>query len=134
MEMIEETLENDQVSKIADRVGASRIVFDSEATLVRLDGDRELLGMLFEIFEQDSTYLYDQLAGSLTGRDAIGVAQAAHSLKGLVSNFEAQAATRAALAVETMASAADFDGLTPAARQLELELDELRRALRRWSC
>jgi HPt (histidine-containing phosphotransfer) domain-containing protein len=107
-------------------------VFDPQAMLDRLDGDRELASMLVEVYRQDCTQLLSDLSAGLETGNLSEVVRAAHSLKGLAANFEAIEASQVAATVEKMAHAGDMSGAARGVPQLQLHLSELRTALERW--
>ncbi len=110
----------------------STCCFDAAAALERLDGDEELFTALIDIFQQDSVDLAERLSASLATGNIREVERAAHSLKGLAANFDAKGATEAAARIEEMARNRTITGIEPLVHRLELRLEELRAALRRW--
>ncbi len=108
----------------APSLSADRPIFDMEASLARLGHDRVFFGDLVVFFLEDYPALLVQLAKGLHDRDASAIRYAAHSLKGLVSNFDAFDAMEAAARVEK----AGLEGDLEAARQLAPPLNsEIRR-------
>lgn len=104
-------------------------VCDLSAALARMGGDAALLRQLARFFAEDAPVYLARLQDALAANDRAGVQHAAHSLKGLAANFDAQAAVLAALRVEEWASEG---GLTPnpeAIRALEGEISRLQAAL-----
>ena len=99
------------------------------AALERLDGDRELLSMLIGVYLEDSADLLEQLASSVDKHDAAEAERAAHSLKGLASNFDGKSAVEAALAMETAARLEDWPAVTAGLPSLVQEVPRLRQAL-----
>lgn len=83
---------------LADRSGSESVTWDAggfpqlldiEAALTRLGGDRELLHDMLEFFTEDVPPLLQQIRTSLGEQDADQLERAAHSLKGLLANFDA---------------------------------------------
>ena len=104
-------------------------VFDHPGSLKRMGGDQhlfeEMIGFLFE----DAPRLLERLRTSVAdGR--YGEAQhAAHTLKGLISNFGASRATAAAAQAEEFAGQGAASILPRILVELEAALNELQRAL-----
>jgi len=128
--MSEKTINKTNAPHVHPR--ASQKLFDADAALQRLEGDVELFRMLRKIFHEDSVDLYGKLSAALTAGDLALVERAAHSLKGLAANFEANAATEAALGIEEAARARQPQGLEPCVKELGLQLERLRQALADW--
>jgi HPt (histidine-containing phosphotransfer) domain-containing protein len=90
----------------AESANAQR--FNLQATLARLGGDHKLLGLLIEIFVEDSPALLEQLKAAYQAGDNTQVQYAAHSLRGLASNFDATVPTAEALEIERLAIASQL--------------------------
>jgi HPt (histidine-containing phosphotransfer) domain-containing protein len=88
--------------------GAS-LQFDPDIVLQRMDGDRELLQEVTSLFLEDTPRQLAELRATLERSDGPALERAAHSLKGAVGNFGARAAYEAALELESLARARDFD-------------------------
>ncbi|MCA9008192.1 MAG: response regulator, partial [Planctomycetaceae bacterium] len=71
-----------------------------DVALRRMGGDIELLASMVDYFTMDSPKLLADLQRMIENGDSVEAARAAHSLKGLCSNFEAAEATQAALETE----------------------------------
>lgn len=104
-------------------------VINCEVALARMGGDRRLLGQLAEFFLTDAPAMMKELETALKNDDLQGVSQAAHSLKGLVSNFEAVSATAAARQVELLKYEKSLDGAAPLVDALRREVDAVSEAL-----
>ena len=85
--------------------------------LERTGEDAQLLREMAELFIEDTPTLLAVMEQALADEDAEGVACAAHTLKGSVSNFAAKEATLAALNVETAGREGD---LAEAAKAFEV--------------
>jgi HPt (histidine-containing phosphotransfer) domain-containing protein len=83
-------------------------VFDGRELLERVDNDWELLAETTAILTTDGRALIDEIRQSLARQDAPGVGRAAHTLKGMVSNFCAPAAQESALSVEKIGKSGDL--------------------------
>jgi len=104
-------------------------MFDLNAALARLGGDRELLCDLIGFFFEDSLPLLKQIQQGLAERNANIVERSAHSLKGLAANFSADRAVQAALRLEKMGHSGNLANGPEAATELEREITALREAL-----
>ena len=104
--------------------GSCRII-DLEKSLVRLGHDQELLRDLIQIFLDDHVAMVAQVNESYNNKDPEGLRHAAHSLKGLVSNFEALRCVEAASQLETIAAENRWDEGEEAISQLTAEVEQV---------
>jgi CheY-like chemotaxis protein/HPt (histidine-containing phosphotransfer) domain-containing protein len=103
------------------------------ALLDRLDGDRDLLSELAELFLEDCPARKAALAAAVRGRDGHALEAVAHLFRGSVSIFGAEAARAAALSLETMGHEDTWDGVEETAAVLTGEVERLESALRKLS-
>jgi HPt (histidine-containing phosphotransfer) domain-containing protein len=103
--------------------------FDEAELLTRVEGDRELLGELVAIFQDDCPRLLGELRRGIEAGDARGVQFAAHALKGSVSNFGGRDAADAALALERMGRDGALVGAGQGLADLEREIERLSQGL-----
>ena len=108
---------------------ANNAACNLRAALERLDGDAELLSMLIAVYLEDSVELLARLSAAIDQRDAAGAERAAHSLKGLASNFDGFRSVEAALIIETAARQGDWSAIDAGLPRLEQEVSLLRQAL-----
>ncbi len=104
-------------------------LFDQDAALRCVDGDRELLRELVELFRQGCAQLLEAMREAVVKQDALRLRHAAHTLKGEVGNFGASEAVAAALRLEMMGRDADLTRVDEAYAALEHALDRLIPAL-----
>jgi len=104
-------------------------VFDQQATLARVQGDREMLQEIARLFLVEAPELLATIRESIARGDSQALARAAHSVKGTVESFGAQAAREAALRLEMMGRGGDLTQAAPACTALEQEVAHLGRAL-----
>jgi two-component system, sensor histidine kinase and response regulator len=104
-------------------------IFDLEITLGRLGGNRELFAKLVHFYFDDARQLLDQLRHAAVHGEVAQVERAAHTLKSLAANFEALAASRAALRVEEFAHARNLGSAIECIPELEKQLHCLDAAL-----
>jgi HPt (histidine-containing phosphotransfer) domain-containing protein len=107
----------------------SGVVFDQQATLARLQGDREMFQEVVQLFCAETPELLAAIRAAITRGDTQAVQRAAHALKGTVLSFGAQAAGEAALRVEVMGRDGDLTDAALACAVLEQEVVNLERAL-----
>jgi HPt (histidine-containing phosphotransfer) domain-containing protein len=109
-------------------------------------GDTAILEIsrLEEIFEDDTAAIADLLEAAMgtgatnqaTLRDALGrrvlgdVMRAAHAIKGSTANIGGNEVAAAAAIIEDAARAQTWDGIEPAAIELDLAYERLREAVR----
>jgi two-component system sensor histidine kinase/response regulator len=105
-------------------------VMDVAASLRRMGNNHELFCEVVGIYDEDSPELLERIRAAIRERDAARLHRAAHSLKGLVSNFGASAAAEGAYVLENMGTTRDLTGCEGALRVLESELERLHEALR----
>ncbi|MFH1861940.1 MAG: PAS domain S-box protein [bacterium] len=73
---------------------------DLNALLERVDGDKELLQEIAALFLEDQQRMLSDIQQALESKDPQSLEQAAHTLKGSVSNFGADSAVNLALKLE----------------------------------
>ncbi len=103
--------------------------FDRTATLRRVDGDRELLREVVDLFREACTEMLEEMNNAIQKRDAMRLRQSAHTLKGEASNFGATATVQAALRLEMMGRDDDLIEAAAAYADLESALERLLPAL-----
>jgi two-component system, sensor histidine kinase and response regulator len=104
-------------------------VFDQQVALARVEGDPELLREIVGLFMLETPEMQSAIRESITRQDGRALEMAAHSVKGAVSSFGAQAAREAALKLEVMGREGDLTQATLASAELEREIARLTRAL-----
>jgi HPt (histidine-containing phosphotransfer) domain-containing protein len=102
---------------------------DFESTLRRLGGDQVLFFDLVRFYFEDSPRLMEQLRLAVLNCDANAIERLAHSLKGLVGNFDRPLPTETAMLIEQMGRAHDFQGVSQALPILEDSLRQLHDSL-----
>ncbi len=106
---------------------------DMEVLLGRVDGDRELLQEIIEVYLEEYPRMLQEIRDAVGQSDSERLRIAAHTLKGAVANFGAKAAVQAAQELETMGksgnvgqAAETLDKLEDALTWLLPALEELR--------
>lgn len=83
---------------------------DSKALLARFSGNRKLLRNIVKTFREDCPRMMDRIRTALTARDAVGLADSAHALKGSIGNFGDSAALETTREMEKAARQGKLDG------------------------
>ena len=99
--------------------------FDRDDILARVEGNRDLLAEMVDIFRAEWPRLLANLKHSVETGDATGVQEAAHAIKGTVGNFSGHAAAEAARALEVMGQQGVLTGTAAAVERLEREVGHL---------
>jgi len=99
--------------------------FDPNELLERVDNDWDFLAETVEMLANDGRALMAEVRRAAGSGDADAVGRAAHTLKGMISNFCSPAAHAAALAVEQIGKSGDLSRVTAAVETLENALSTL---------
>jgi HPt (histidine-containing phosphotransfer) domain-containing protein len=102
-------------------------------TLKRLGGDEDLFCELACYFVEDAPELLHTIHEALTAGSAPGIQRAAHSLRSLVANFDAEQATAIASGLEQMGAKGDLVAVPAALAGLEVEVQSLLETLREYA-
>ena len=114
----------DEDTGVGDAMDAGRL-------MQNLGGDVELARELVGMFREDYPPLLAEVCSALEGKDARGVARAAHALKGLVGNFFARDALAATAALEEAGRQGDLQKAEELCERLGAEIAGLEQALAR---
>ena len=96
--------------------------FDGAELLERVDNDWEFLGNTVRMLAADGPALLEEIRRSGDAGDAPSVGKAAHTLKGMISNFCAPDTQAGALAVEEIGKSGDLSSLRPVLQSLETQV------------
>ena len=88
---------------------AGDAVFNAEALLGRLMGDRQLGGLILRGFLEDALSVLNNLRKSLDRADALGIQSQAHALKGAAATVSAERLNAIALAMESAGKGGELD-------------------------
>jgi protein-histidine pros-kinase len=99
--------------------------FDERELLERVDNDWDFLAQTVQMLVEDGRALMDEVRKAAAAGDPAAVGRAAHTLKGMTSNFCAPAAQASALAVERLGKGGDLSAAPPALAALEQHLESL---------
>ena len=104
-------------------------LMDKDMLLKAFDGDREFLTDVVKVFLSDYPNLLENIRLASAENNSDALMRAAHSLKGMLKNFQADSAAEVAFELEQKGKQADFDGVTEAIEKLAGQVVELDRAL-----
>lgn len=105
-------------------------IFDLDAALDRVEGDRSLLRDLVEIYLEEVRRLEIILAQAIGQNNIVAASKAAHTLKGACANFCCPAVYDAAWALEQMGPSNTAGEIIQAHEKLLHESEQLNQALR----
>jgi len=98
---------------------------DRAEALERTGGNVEVLGELVQLFFEECPALMDQIRSAIADRDKPLLRRAAHTLKGSVAVFGAEAAREAAWRLESIGREGDMDDAPEAWNALESQITRL---------
>ena len=104
-------------------------VFDHAGSLQRMGNDPQLFGEMVSFLSTDSPRWLAQVRAGLEQHKLGQVQHAAHTLKGLVSNFGASRAVSVAATVEELAKRGEEARIFPLLTELQEAVEELQVAL-----
>jgi two-component system sensor histidine kinase/response regulator len=103
---------------------------DQELLLKAFDDDWSFLQEVVEVFLSDYPRLLEELRKASQERDGDLLMRAAHSLKGMLKNFQADSAAEVAFDLETKGKSQDFDGVRNQIKTLEKQITTVDQMLR----
>ena len=115
---------------IAKSVAADPVTVDNTSLLKAFDGDWNFLKEVVEVFIEDYPRLLDNLRRSFNEGDCDTFMRSAHSLKGMLKNFRADAAAEVAFDLEKKGRKADLNGVQADIESLAAQIAEVDNTLR----
>lgn len=106
----------------------SNVIHKAEL-MERIENDLAFLADTLEVYNESYPQLISQMRQAVSDKDNKDLAGAAHTLKGLFSNFAAYPAIEAALKLQMMAKQGHLSGAEQALDELENESNRLKAAL-----
>ncbi len=100
------------------------------ALLARVGGDAALASAMASLFLEEYPRHLESVRAAVAARDSSAIADAAHALRGSVSNFTLAAPAQAAARLEQLGRAGDLAEAPAALRELEGEIAHLVPVLR----
>ncbi len=108
----------------------TQTVFDASWALARVEGDRELLEKMIDLFGNQAQDLLSEIRRASVRAEGMVMERFAHKLKGSMGCFGAAPAVEAAMRLEMMGRGGDFTRCEAACADLEYEVGRLQEALR----
>jgi HPt (histidine-containing phosphotransfer) domain-containing protein len=105
-------------------------VMDKNILLNAFDGDWDFLKEVVDVFLSDYPRLIDDLRRAHRQSDSDSLMRTAHSLKGILKNFQAEPAAEAAFVLEKQGNSDNFDGVPGNIEDLAAKIAEVDKALR----
>jgi signal transduction histidine kinase/CheY-like chemotaxis protein len=118
------------VTDDAETGGDSSLVFHREEALRNVGGDDAILTEMVELFTTECPKQMAEIAAAYQAGDPNALSRAAHTLKGSVSLFGADAARAAAQRVELIGREGRLNDYQEAWTELQRQIDQLLQALR----
>jgi PAS domain S-box-containing protein len=109
--------------------GSQVEVINEKELLEHVQGDRELLAEMIELFRDEAASLIRDLRDGINRSDATAIGKAAHTLKGALGNFGSGPAYRAAQEMEAISHREKLGDARPPLATLEKEVERLQAAL-----
>ena len=103
---------------------------DRDNLIKSFENDRGLFKELVEIFVNDYPQMINTLRTSLKALDAETFSRTAHSLKGMLRNFQAETAADTAFDLEKKGKQGELDGTDAILENLAAQLDEVAQKLK----
>ena len=107
--------------------GTSDAAFDVDRALAGLDGDRDLLMEIMEIFKAEAPAMLDRLRQAIDRRNASELQQSAHALRGSLLSLGAASVADTALGLENLGRQGTTEGATLPFSSLEGQVGHLTR-------
>ena len=107
------------------------VTLNAEGLINSFENDQELFQELGDIFLNDSPQMLNTLRESLKNTDAQTVKRTAHSLKGMLRNFQAEAAAETAFELEQIGEQGKLDDADRIVDSLSAQLDDVARQLKK---
>jgi len=107
----------------------TRPAIDREELLERLGGDRELVGEILGLFDDECVAMLDAIEHAVRAADAPRLERAAHTLKGALLNISAGPGAEIAATLEELGHAGSVQGAEAPLGSLRGAMERLRREL-----
>jgi two-component system sensor histidine kinase/response regulator len=110
--------------------GQKSVSLNADGLIRSFENDQHLFQELVEIFLHDSPKMLNTLRVSLKSTDAKTFKRTAHSLKGMLRNFQAESAAETAFELEQIGDQGKLDGADQIVDSLAGQLDDVARKLK----
>jgi len=101
-------------------------IIDLEDVLERVQGDKELLSELFDIYEEDFVIKRKALEDAIAAHDIGKIKEVAHSMKGASGNISAKSLHAACLKLESLAKEGKTDGMQEVANAIDGYFEQIK--------
>jgi two-component system sensor histidine kinase/response regulator len=102
---------------------------DVKSLLKGFDGDLDFFKQMAEIFLSDASPMLNTIRDAIQAQDDDTLMRTAHTLKGMLKNFQFEKAAQTAFRLEEAGRQKVFDNSRPAYEKLAGQLDEARKML-----
>jgi CheY-like chemotaxis protein len=127
---IQKILPDETRSTPAEVPEANTLLSLDKATLLdAFEQDWDFLTEIVQIFLSDTPPMLDTIKEALQKKDADTLRRTAHSLKGMLRNFQAEAVAQTAFQLEEIGRQRAFDNSDKAYEELEIQLDKIYKIL-----
>jgi two-component system sensor histidine kinase/response regulator len=110
--------------------GKKSVALNADGLIRSFGNDQDLFQELVEIFLNDSPQMLNTLRESLKSADAKTFKRTAHSLKGMLRNFQAESAAETAFELEQIGDQGKLDEADQIVDSLAAQLDDVSRKLK----
>lgn len=111
-----------------ETIAAPRGLINERKMLAGLGGDRELMAEVLRLFIDDSARLMREMHTAAARKNSEAIRQAAHALKGSISNLSSGTARELAAQIEQAGKSGEVESVTALVGKLEKELATLQQA------
>jgi HPt (histidine-containing phosphotransfer) domain-containing protein len=113
------------MSSSRDRTRNGRKLCDMTVALQRMGNNAQLLREIIEMVRKDLPDILTRLRAAVADKDAALLAREAHSLRGTLVTFDAQAALSAAERLEEIAASGNLSGAARTMERVDREVARL---------
>jgi HPt (histidine-containing phosphotransfer) domain-containing protein len=104
----------------------SEEIIDLKDVLERVQGDKELLAELFDIYQEDFVVKRKALGEAIASQNIIKIKEVAHSMKGSSGNISAKPLHAACLKLEMLAKEGKTDGMQEVAAAIDGYFEQIK--------
>lgn len=101
------------------------MLIDAEELLEEVEDDREMLGAMFTMFQQDAEERLPKIRGAIDSENAAVLMEEAHALKGGIGNFFAMSVYGTAYQLEIMGRDGQLANASTVLAELEKQLGDM---------
>lgn len=101
------------------------MLIDAEELLEEVEDDREMLGAMFTIFQQDAEERLPKIRGAIDSGNAAVLMEESHAIKGGIGNFFAMSVYETAYQLEIMGRDGQLANASTVLAELEAQLGDM---------